>query len=549
MTPWSKDNVARAGHAATRRISLAGLTGIWAFGLVVASLGVAWLLFSQQLWQNLQSSQGQRVENIAQTVARLPSVVSALAAGAAPDAQAPIQGRIESLRRGLDVDFIVVMNKRAIRLTHTKPARIGHHFRGGDEPPALAGSHYVSIARGTLGRSVRGFAPVRAPSGAVIGAVSVGVTLSALAPLEANSRTTLIGGLLLVVCLGGAGALLLARQIKQRLMDMEPDDIAALVAEHQAMLDAVHEGLIVVDMQQRLRLINPAARRLLARGGTPAPEIGEQLTDPRPHGDADTQAVDGPLVIGDQRFRGTLRAMGATATPVGCVISFRDTAELQRLGEELTGARRYAQALRAAQHDTKNRLHVVLGLVETGDIDALARYVRTLIALRIDTAGALAERIDEPTLGGFVLGKHSEADELGVALSVQVEHRIPPARLEQDIHRVVSVMGNLIDNAFDAVADRDTPKVALTIAYDADTLSIAVQDNGHGMDPATLAHSRQRGYSSHGADRGLGLYLVDRQVTAADGELALYSTPGQGTLVEVVLPYAGDCAFNVPNTT
>ncbi|MGN8158291.1 ATP-binding protein [Salinisphaera sp. SWV1] len=537
MTPSS--NVATPAQPGRRRgISLAALTACLAFAMILSSLVLAWCLFSSQLTRTVERVQGQRVENVAMTVADMPMVVNALSAPHDYDPNAAIQQRIERLRRRLGVDFIVVMDTRAQRLTHPDPARIGHHFRGGDEGPALTGRHYVSVAEGTLGQSVRGFAPVLSAAGRVVGAVSVGVTQSRLAPLRGDSRSRLLAWLGLVLALGGGGAAWLAATIKRRLMGMEPDDIAHLVAEHRAVLDAMHEGVIVRDATGRVRLVNPAARRLLEAAAARGPAVGDMMDEPRRNAGRRGQNVDLDLEIGGRRFLGSLRPMGTTSA-AGSVVTFRDSRELQRLGEELTGVRRYARALRATTHDFKNKLHVILGLTQAGDTATLSGYVRELVDLREAATESLVERVAEPILAGFLIGKQSEAREQAIDLRIAVDSVIPPAAADYDLHGLVTIIGNVLDNAFEATAGCAAPVVALTLALEADTLAVAVQDNGHGMAAELLDRAREAGVSSKGAQRGLGLHLVETRLAALDGSLAIYSEPDRGTLVEITCPYRG----------
>lgn len=532
------------------RIRLGSLTAILAFAMIAASLGLAWWLFSSQLWATVQRTQAQRVENIARVLATTTEVRAALAADPivySPDSA--LQRHIDALRAELGLDFIVVIDPRSIRLTHTDTARIGHHFRGDDEHRALAGVHYASVAEGTLGVSVRGFAPVTDTRGDVLGAVAVGVTQSRLMPLRAESRKELLLWLAAVLLLGGGGSAWLAARIKRRLMGMEPDDIARLVAERRAMLDAMHEGVIAVDEAQRVTLINPAAQALLAHAAAAPVSLGDRLTDvagglradPSNRSCSAGQATDIVLTLGGRPFLGSYRPMANTHAKPGdassAVITFRDTRAVQALAEELTGVRRYAQALRATTHEFKNKLHVMLGLTQIGETDALEAYLRDLVDHRDAVSASIVEQLREPVLAGFLLAKQSEAREQGITLVLGADTIVPSAEHGADVHALVSIIGNLLENAFEAVAGRDAPTVDLQMALDGGILSLTVQDNGVGMDSATLDSSRRHGFSSKGTQRGVGLHLVSQQVDAVGGRLALYSTPGQGTLVEVEYPY------------
>ncbi|WP_106477572.1 ATP-binding protein [Phytohalomonas tamaricis] len=521
----------------TKQLPLSALISMLVIALIVSSLGLAYWLFSAQLRASTERAQEQRVVNVAQTVASEQRIRNALR-----HQDASLQHDIEALRRTLGVDFIVIIDGGAIRLTHPDPTRIGHHFQGGDEARALAGEHYASHAQGTLGTSIRGFAPVKDERGDVIGAVSVGVTLSRLAPLTERHRGRLLGGLALIMVVGALGATWLAGSIKRRLMGMEPNQIAQLVEERHAMLDAMHEGTIAVDAQGDVTLINPAALRLLRAAGV-VPRVGYPVTELLPNAKLDTVLATGhelrdqEIRLGRMAFLGTGKPMFLQGNLIGAIMTFRDKTEIHTLAEELTGVRRYAEALRASTHEFKNKLHVVMGLAQLGDIKALRQYLRELVDYRMGIVEPIVEGVHDPVLSGFLLGKQSEAREKGIELAVLVETIIPAAEDSVTVHTLISIMGNLLENAFDGVASMPTPQVALTLGIDAQTLSLHVQDNGPGIPAALRERVFERGYSSKGRQRGLGLYLVREYVESADGTLNLYSQLGQGTLIEVTYPY------------
>ncbi|WP_456269627.1 ATP-binding protein [Kushneria sp. AK178] len=524
-------------------VRLNTLAALLAFITIMASLIVAYGVFSDQLWRSTTRVQKERVVNLATTLARSSEVIEALERSEPPSPAADIERRMEALRELLDVNFIVIMNPDSIRLTHPNRAWIGHPFRGGDEGPALAGERYASLAVGTLGTSIRGFAPVHDAKGDIIGAVSVGVTLSHLAPLRAASHQRLLFLFLAVVVIGGLGSAWLARTIRRRLMGMEPDDIARLVAERRVTLDAIHEGVIAVDARARVTLINPAARSLLGDLEAHGIRPGARLEVLLPGSDNDDQILsDRPVInrrmqLGGRAFLGNYQPMLADGRLVGAVMTLRDSGEMQALAEELTGVRRYAEALRATTHEFKNKLHVILGLTQLEDLPALRQYLRELVDYRHAVSASIVEHVRDPVLAGFLIGKQSEAREKGMTLSVEADTAIPRAGDGATVHALISIIGNLLENAFEALDGRDDPRVAIHMALEARTLSLQIQDNGAGIAPERQARIFEHGVSSKGEQRGLGLYLVREQLDAVEGTLSLYSSPGQGTLIEVSHPY------------
>ncbi|GED21116.1 DcuS/MalK family sensor histidine kinase [Halomonas halmophila] len=531
------------------QLRLSSLIFLLVAAMVVLSLGLALWLFTAQLSETLERSQARRVTDLAQTLADRPRVREALLArrsgptdGTIPGAP-ELQTRIDGLRQRLGVDFIVIMDERAIRLTHPDPSRVGRRFRGGDEGRALAGEVYHSRARGTLGTSIRGFAPVRDGGGDVIGAVAVGVTLDSLGTLLAANRQNVIIGVLLLMVLSALGASWLARFIKRVLLGLEPYQITRLVEERQAMLASVHEGILAVDRQARLTLVNPTARRLLARANLGPPPLGEAVADYLPFSGlpevlaGEGETLDHELDLNGQVVLANRLPILHRGQVIGAIATFRDKSEINALAEQLTGVSRYAEALRAATHEFKNQRHVMLGLAQMGELDRLRGYLSELMDHHVTPGAALVADIEDPVLAGFLLGKRSEARERDLELEIIIESPLPvPAETEQ-VHDLVTVLGNLLGNAFDAVEGRDVRRVTLTMSWAEGQLDLHVQDTGGGIAPGVRERLFEPGVSTKGAGRGLGLNAVRERVQAGGGSLATYSEAGLGTLFEVELPY------------
>ncbi|QJQ97063.1 PAS domain-containing protein [Halomonas sp. PA5] len=513
--------------------------------MIVLSLGLALWLFAAQQRSVLEQAEATRVTDLARVVSGMSEVRAVLASDMpkSSDAQSVLQRDIDGLRRVLEVDFIVVMTPVAQRLTHPEPRLIGQRFQGDDEGPALAGSHYASRSQGSLGTSIRGFAPVVGEQGEVIGAVSVGVTLASLLPSLEQHRRQLWLGIAILMLAAALGAGWLARYIKRVLLGLEPHQIARLVEERQAMLASVHEGILAVDREGRITLANEAARALFARAGLGEPPLGTPLTDYIPHAGlpkvlTDLRPVlDGELLINGQVLlvnRVPIRHLGEV---IGAVATLRDKSEVARLAEELTGVKRYAEALRASTHDFKNKLHVITGLAKLGDLASLRRYLRELADDRLASSSALGDEFHDPVLAGFLLGKRSEARERGIELTISAASPLPGPADPALGHTLVTVIGNLLENAFEALVSSEERRVGLTLGLDEQLLTLEVQDTGPGIDEALQGQVFERGVSTKGDRRGLGLALVKERIAAHEGTLSLYSSPGRGTLIEVALPY------------
>ncbi|WP_110666800.1 ATP-binding protein [Salinicola halophilus] len=519
-----------------KRLRLSAQIFLLVASMIVLTLGTAFLLFDYQLAESVERAQAERVQGLASVIATRGDVREALAARPiVRDPNSPLRRDIETLRESLGIDFITVLDRDHLRLTHPDPDEVGRHFRGGDEGPALAGETYVSRAPGTLGVSIRGFAPVRTTNGAVLGAVSTGVTLNRVGLVLAEKRQGGLLGVILLMLVGALGAGWLSRYIKRVLLGFEPHQISQWVQERQALMASLHEGVLAVNADGELTLINPAARELLGVEAERAipPETLETLFA------GDPLALDRRLTLNGRALIVNRMAIRDVASEGGgSVVTLRDRSEVNRLAEELTGVSRYAQALRASTHEFKNRLHVILGLVQLRDLGRLERYLRELDDTLIAPAAARVAKVRDPVLAGFLLAKGSEARERRITLEIELETTLPAAEEEEVCHLLVTIIGNLVENAFEALAERETRCVTLTLGLDAGALSLHVADSGAGMSPEQCGRALEQGSSTKGEGRGFGLAMVKNHVESRGGTLALYSAPGRGTLVEVTLPYA-----------
>jgi len=222
---------------------------------------------------------------------------------------------------------------------------------------------------------------------------------------------------------------------------------------------------------------------------------------------------------------------------IGAISTFRDKTEVKVLAEQLTGVRDYVDALRAQAHEFMNKLHVILGLVKLKSYDQLATYINRIAAEHEAEISFVAKRIREPVLAGFILSKLSLAREKNVVMHLAEESYVPQPQQKKIVHEMVTIIGNLVENAFEAVQSSAHKEVELHIYCDEGVLHINVSDTGEGISPAINEHLFQKGISSKGNNRGFGLYLVERSLEALQGKIEFETRPGEGTVFTVSIPY------------
>jgi two-component system CitB family sensor kinase len=440
--------------------------------------------------------------------------------------------------------FVVITDGRGIRYTHPNPALIGRPVTYNDPEPVASepfrtGQPWWGIQRGSLGWVAAGKAPLFL-NGRLVGEISVGFPVANVARQLASALPSLILYLLGVLAVGVIAALALARRLKRQTFGLELGEIASLLQEREAMLHGIREAVLGYDTSGRVLLANDAARDLL---GLPADFAGRRLRYMLPPGRL-ADVVTGELSGCDLLVLHQDRVLVANRMPIthhsqllGWVVTFQDRTEsetLKRALDEVTGL---ADTLRAQSHEFANRLHTLVGLVELGHYREAVEFVTGLSAARGELTDQLVAAIGEPKLAALILAKVSLASERDVRLRLMPDSRVGP-RITA-ITQVLTVVGNLIDNAIDAAAVAPAPReIELTlVAAEADLL-VRVRDTGPGVPHELRDQIFTDGVTTKssvtGARRGLGLALV-RQIVEGRGGMVSVGQDG-GAVFTAVLP-------------
>ncbi|MEU8587938.1 sensor histidine kinase [Streptomyces sp. NPDC048664] len=485
---------------------------------------------------------GRQAMAVARSVADAPSVRQAVAGG---DPAARLEPYALRVQDDTGVDFVTIMDPDGIRWTHPDRDQIGRRFLGHIRPAQHGGS-FTETYTGTLGPSVRAVTPIE-DGGRIIGLVSAGIKVESISARLQDQVSALIGVAAGALALGAIGTYVVNARLRRSTHGMNAAELSRMHDYHQAALHAVREGLLMLDGQFRVALINDGGRELLgARGdvvgrsvaelGLPAPLTGALLSR-EPRVDEVHLTATGVLVVNTSPVRGGERR--------GTVVTLRDVTELQALTGELDSERGFTQALRSQAHEAANRLHTVVSLIELGRAEEAADFATAELELAQALTDQVVAAVDEPVLAALLLGKAAQANERGVELVVATDTRVddgllPPSLPARDL---VTILGNLIDNAMDAAQGSTGARVTVTARTDGAGLRLLVADTGAGVDPAHREAVFERGWSTKRTDgssgRGLGLALVRQTVRRNEGELRVARGDGGGAEFEVRLPLPG----------
>ena len=518
--------------------SLAGqLFGMQAVLIAVLVAGYALFTYVSDRSQ-AEDAAARQATAVARSVADAPSVREAIRTA---NPTKTLQPYALQVQRDTDVDFITIMNPQGIRWTHPDKRLIGKHFLG-HIGPALKGRSFTETYTGSLGASVRAVTPVY-DDGMIVGLVSAGIKVEVITSRVQDQVTALIGVAAGALALGGLGTYVINARLRRSTHGMNAGELSRMHDYHQAALHAVREGLLMLDGQYRVALINDGGRELLgvsgdvvghsvAELGLPAPLTGALLSA-EPRVDEVHLTETGVLVVNTSPVSGGERR--------GTVVTLRDVTELQSLMGELDSERGFTQALRSQAHEAANRLHTVVSLIELGRAEEAVDFATAELELAQALTDQVVSAVSEPVLAALLLGKAAQANERGVELVVSEDSAIDDGLLPDSLpaRDLVTVLGNLIDNAVDAAQGTVGARVTVTAFTDADGLVLRVADTGAGVDPAHAEAVFQRGWSTKPAGpggRGLGLALVRQAVARHEGTLTVAEAAGGGAEFEVRLP-------------
>lgn len=420
--------------------------------VITMSLGLA--LYTQMTRRILDAHTERLATVVAESVAANTTVRSAMAAG---DPHLAVKRIGEQLREATGAAYVVIIDRDGIRHSHPNSALIGERVE--EAVVALDGQTHVGIDHGSLGASANARVPLQAPDGRIVGEVSVGFLERDISRELSDKIPTLLLYTGVPLLLGAGASLVLARRLKRMTFGLELVELSALLQEREAMLHGIREGVVALDRGQRLTVVNDEARRLLDLRQSALGVPLEQLLPAGRLRDVLSGALTGPdeLVLTDEHLLVVNRMpVQVHGRDVGSVVTLRDRTELEALLRELDSVNGLTEALRAQQHEFANRLHVLSVMVGLGERDEALDYLSELSATSLGQAEDLRSRIAPTALAALLLAKIAVAAERGIELSVtedsRVEHPGPDPRA------LSTIVGNLLDNAMDAVVETPAPR-------------------------------------------------------------------------------------------
>ncbi|KYH29288.1 MULTISPECIES: Spo0B domain-containing protein [Clostridium] len=510
--------------------------------VVFVSISIIILFVISWATGNIENKVRTNIMNVAEMVAHSREIIDELKVR---DPNQKIDYYVNTQLKNLElVDYIIIADSDEIRYSHPNHEMIGKKFVGGDQYRAIQkGEAYISEATGTLGKALRAFAPIYDEENKKeIGFVAVGTLTNDIekAKYTAVLYIILIG--LVGLTTGIIGAVLLANNIKNTLMGLEPEEITKLYNEKMAILNTIHEGLISVDHMGRITLISNSALKILhfedniKKENITGKNIEEVIPDTRI---MNVLKTGKPEFEVEQRINNTIIITNIVPLMnkervIGAITSFRDKTEITKMAEELTGVKKMAWSLRAQNHEFMNKLHTISGLIQLEEYDKVLEFISDITKSRNNISNILTQNIKDSSVSALLLSKYIKAEECRVKLKIDEDSKL--TKLPENItsEEIVSVLGNLIENSLDEVKNDGTGLIYIKIVQNEEFLNIIVKDNGGGISVEFKEKIYERGFSTKDGQRGYGMYIVKKIIDESNGIIKL--DVNNGVIWNITIP-------------
>ncbi|HDW3816516.1 TPA: sensor histidine kinase [Klebsiella pneumoniae] len=514
------------------------------FTSTIVMLAMSWYL-TDITEERLHYQVGQRALIQAMQISAMPELVEAVQ----KRDLARIKALIDPMRSFSDATYITVGDASGQRLYHVNPDEIGKSMEGGDSDEALINAKsYVSVRKGSLGSSLRGKSPIQDATGKVIGIVSVGYTIEQLE----NWLSLQISSLLIPMAIMLLLLLFCARRfslhIKKQMLNMEPQQLSQLLIQQSVLFESVFEGLIAIDSDYKITAINQTARRLLNLSQPEPTLIGKRISSVISqevffYDAPQTNKKDGIVTFNQIKVIASRMAVILNNEPQGWVISFRSKDDINTLSLQLSQVQQYADNLRAVQHEHRNLISTIAGLLFLKRYNQALELIQQQSESHQKVIDFIARNFQDNHLAGLLIGKYYRAKELGLELIFDPAcfvDRLPTALSHNEW---ISIVGNLLDNAYNASLrqPQGSKQIECLINSDGQEVIIEIADQGCGIDEALRDRIFERGVTSSASkDHGIGLWLVRSYVEQAGGSIVVENNIPFGTIFTLYIPLTRD---------
>lgn len=473
------------------------------------------------------------ISGVAAYIASMDSVADMISAGY-PDSQ--VTAELDSLSENFpDLNLVMVCNSEGLRFYHTNRQETGDTFVEGEEQPILSGSRpYITIGYGTQGTQRRAFHAIER-DGNIIGYAMASVFTTYISDQAKALFLPYLLILLLMLLVSVLFSHGIVHVLRSSLMGHHPQELLDLYLRQDEVLSAIDEGLVATDRNGTILFSNQAARELSETGdfspGCTLSEIFPGFSSSEVL-ETGTGCYHKSVVFRERRLLVSQIPIKNGNTIQGVLTVLNDKTEMEKLSDELSGTQYMLDTLRAFNHEFLNKLHVILGYLQTGETKKAITFIINSNLVSSQAIRQTADCIRVSRICALVIGKMMHAAELGILLSVSPDSFCKEEDMLLTQDDMVTIVGNLLENAIEelASAEKDLKEITLGLFCSPDCNIITCEDTGRGISDELLPRILERGVSSKGTGRGTGLFLIGRITETCGGEIRIDTEAETGTL-------------------
>ena len=496
-------------------------------------LGIAGSLINVQFETERRD---QNLQNVAEAIAKSPLVADAEHSNTV--SYPLLKEYLDSLCNTLkDIDVISVVSKECTRLYHSNEELIGTVYDGTiPDFKEKSRDYYTTTDNGPSGTQRRAYAAIYDEEGNYVGFVIAIMLMKNIKNETIQIILTFILITIIAILIELFISAELSDKIKKSLLGYEPDVFTSMFRMRDNILESLDEGIVAVDKIGKVQFINKSAAEMLTNDGKEESFIGKYVINL-----SETIPALSPLCASE-----TSRSVSSAydnilidTIPIkendsvtGTVGILHNRKEYTKLMEDLTGTRYLVDSMRANNHDFTNKLHVILGLIQMEMYDEATSYIQNITMVQRETISKVMNCINEPAIAALLIGKIARASELNVKFILREGCYYSSADIPLPSEVLVTVIGNLIENAFESMNDMnyDGQKELLFGMYSKPgALLITTDDTGSGISDSNIDRIFENGFSTKGSGRGTGLYQVKNLIEATGGKINVESQEGIGT--------------------
>ena len=430
-----------------------------------------------------------------------------------------------------EIDFMLIVDKNDIVLYDTDHLHIGETFAAEEKQDALNGiyPYFITYKHKEKKLSQRCvFYTITGENEQVEGYIVTGVLDRTIYAEKKKIILQFLTVFMLALLTGIVFAYIISRLIKKSLSGYSPDIFVRMFAQREEILDSLNENLVVVNTAGKYLFCNRQAKELFHGDGLQKdfPLYKEFLKC------LETQKEQKELsmVFCQKQLLTNFIPVFEAKELTWVIISSIDKSETVQFAERLTGANHLIEALRANTHEYMNKLHVISGLIQMGEIERLNSYISEISSDNKNNYQIVMRRIHNTTIAALIIGKNNHAKELCVTLGLRRDSVLEEESPFLTTYEIVAIVGNLIENGLEAAKySRQQREVELLIRSGTEGITIVVDDTGCGLTELEINQIYSGQFTTKGEGHGVGLQLIQEIVRRHGGYFHIESEPGVGT--------------------